>query len=116
MTIPRLAIVACLLLLAACESQPFNFGWDESGPRRTGVWVKQGVSADQRQQDMRECMRTAQAQVERDRRIDQDTDDQGAGTTQGTEDLMQSMQGYGYEKRRDRLFADCMQEKGYRRE
>lgn len=116
MRIARAAIAACLLL-SACETQPFFFGDDDAGARGSGVWIKPNASAEQRQDDMRECRQTALAQVERDRRIDEDIDERGgAGATQGTEDLLESMQSYGYTQRRDRLFESCMQEKGYRRE
>lgn len=117
MTISRAAAVAACLLLAACETPPFFFGDDDAGRRSSGVWIKPGGNADLRQDDIRDCRQTAAAQVERDRRIDQDIDERGgAGASQGSEELMQAMQGHGYTQRRQRLFARCMQEKGYRRE
>jgi hypothetical protein len=119
MTLLRLAVAAGLLLLAACDTDRFDFlGNGPARERAGGTWVKPDTGADRRDVDMRECRRTAAAQIERDRRIDEDTADRnaGAGASQGTEDLMRSMEVYGYEQRRERLFARCMQGRGYRRE
>lgn len=119
MTFVRLAVAAGLLLIAGCESDRFDFfGNDPTRTGPQGAWIKEGAGADQRAAAMRECRQNAMAQIERDRRIDEDAAgrDAGAGTAQGTEDLMQSMERYGYQQRLEVLFTRCMQGKGYRRE
>ena len=112
----RLGVVAVALLLASCsETSLFNFPDRDTDTRKSGAWVKEGVTVEQRQQDIRDCYAMARAQVERDRRIDQNIDAgrSSTGSAQATENLMQSMDSYGYEQRKARLYTRCMQDKGY---
>ncbi len=116
--LPSLAPVVLALLLAGCETSVFNFPERSVDVYEKGVWLKEGVNEEQRRADIAECRRVAAAQVARDERIDEDigASDMNRGAAQGSEELLESMQAYGYEQREQRLFIRCMQGKGYKRD
>jgi type IV pilus biogenesis protein CpaD/CtpE len=112
---PLLAAIA--VLVAGCEVSPFNFGSAPVTPRGEGPWQKPSVSKEQKTADIRDCYTVAEAQVARDRRIDQDiaAGDSGVGAT-GSQELQRSLAQYGYERRRREVFVQCMYQKGYDRD
>jgi len=117
-SLPALAPVALALLLAGCETSVFNFPERSVDVHEKGVWLKKGAGEEERRADIAECRRVAAAQVARDERIDEDigASDVNRGAAQGSEELLESMQAYGYEQREQRLFIRCMQGKGYERD
>jgi hypothetical protein len=117
-----LPAAALALLLAGCSGNagdPFNFGpvfSSPAGPPEQGVWLKPGASPAQRQAAIADCRSVARAQIDRDRRIDQD---QRVGSaTVGVDgtgnDLNRQLRDHSQQKRQRRLFAQCMRDKGWR--
>lgn len=112
----RLAVLSLVLIgaLSACDTQVFNFGEKRLAPA-SGSWIREDVSDREKQRDIRACHEVAQAQVARDRRIDSGiaaTQSQTT-TTDDTQALQDSMQTFGYERRENSIFAQCMRDKGY---
>lgn len=118
---PLLA-AALVLGLAGCSGgadDPFNFGpvfSSPSGPQERGVWLKQDAGPQARSAAISECRAIARAQIDRDRRIDQDQRVGSAtvGVDQPGEDLTRQLRDHSQENRQRRLFQNCMRDKGWR--
>lgn len=118
---PLLA-AALVFGLAGCSGgadDPFNFGpvfSSPTGPEERGVWLKQGAGPEARRSAIAECQTVARAQIDRDRRIDQDQRVGSAtvGVDQPGEALTRQMRDYSQDNRQRRLFQSCMRDKGWR--
>ena len=78
-------------------------------------WSAGAANDEQRRLDMEACYDYAVAQVRRDEQI---YSDQNAGWNNINNDsrysfMQQQQAGYGFERRKDRLFSSCMESKGY---
>jgi hypothetical protein len=116
------ASLALALALAGCgggPDDPFNFSdpfsGGPTGPDTRGVWVKPGADPDQRRAAVSECRTVASAQIDRDRKIDQDRQvgSETLGTAHARPDLNRRLRDRSQEHRRTRLFQDCMRDKGW---
>jgi hypothetical protein len=118
---PLLA-AALLLGLAGCSGgadDPFNFGpvfSSPTGPQERGVWVKANAGPEARRTAISECRKIARAQIDRDRRIDQDQRVGSAtvGVDRPGEDLTRQLRDHSQGNRQRRLFQECMYDKGWR--
>lgn len=78
-------------------------------------WLSSAANDEQRRLDMEACYDYSRAQVRRDEEI---YVDQNAGWSNINNDsrysfLQQQQAGYGFKKRKKRLFSSCMESKGY---
>lgn len=118
---PLLA-AALLLGLAGCSGgagDPFNFGpvfSSPTGPSERGVWAKPGAGPSDRRAATADCRTISRAQIDRDRRIDEDRRVGSAtvGIDRPGRDLNQQLRNHSQENRQRRLFLNCMRDKGWR--
>lgn len=106
------------LSCAGCGWNAFNFTDNRLGPGSRGPWVQADVSDAEQRRDLKACWQAADAQVARDRRIDRDqrVRETRGGGGQGHLELRRDMTEFGYERRREKIVAECMLEKGYTRD
>ena len=126
-------IAAAVMAFAACSSTPAprasqggaagtasegtSMGLPLSGPvevPESANWNNPGVSKEQNRADLESCYGYSYGQVQHDMQIEDDRatlrdDDLGIGFVE----LNRSMNAFDFRNRRESLFEDCMESKGY---
>jgi len=111
-----LTVLAIAALAAGCSGDAFNFPWQDTAtaPEREAADPATRDGGMTREQAIRTCLRSARAQVDRDRRVDRTVyESSTTGTAAGATAVQQRIDQSGYQRRLDELTARCMRRKGF---
>lgn len=111
----RLSVLALAATAAGCSGDAFNFPWQDTAaaPEREAPAPAERDSRMSREEAIRTCLRSARAQVDRDRRVDRTLDDSATSTGAGAAAVQHRIDESGYRRRLDELTARCMRRKGF---